>query len=234
MVVEIPRWSNAKNEVQKKSIYNPITQQIKKGLPRFAPNIFPYKGYMWNYGAFPQTYEDPSIIDSSTGFKGDGDPVDVLEIGQAIGSVGQIKQVKILGIMGMIDEGETDWKILTIDVNDPISSKLNTITDLDLYMPGFIDATRSWFTDYKVPEGKSQNAWAFDGQAKNHDFAKLIINEAHQSWKNLLAKNTKSRESYFGFPNNLKDIPTNEGIVLESKKKIQNYTQGITAYYNLK
>jgi hypothetical protein len=27
--------------------------------------------------------------------------------------------------MALLDEGETDWKVLAIDVNDPLASKLN-------------------------------------------------------------------------------------------------------------
>ena len=33
---------------------NPIKQDIKKGKVRFVKNSFPYKGYIWNYGALPQ------------------------------------------------------------------------------------------------------------------------------------------------------------------------------------
>lgn len=33
---------------------NPIMQDVKKGKVRFVNNCFPYHGYMWNYGAFPQ------------------------------------------------------------------------------------------------------------------------------------------------------------------------------------
>lgn len=36
-----------------------------------------------------------------------------------------MKQVKVLGVMALIDEGETDWKLLAIDVNDPVASKMN-------------------------------------------------------------------------------------------------------------
>jgi inorganic pyrophosphatase len=36
-----------------------------------------------------------------------------------------VKQVKVLGVMALIDEGETDWKLLAIDVNDPLASKMN-------------------------------------------------------------------------------------------------------------
>ena len=33
---------------------NPIKQDIKKGKLRYVNNCFPYKGYIWNYGALPQ------------------------------------------------------------------------------------------------------------------------------------------------------------------------------------
>lgn len=33
----------------------------------------------------------------------------------------------MLGVLAMIDEGETDWKLMVIDVNDPLASKLNGV-----------------------------------------------------------------------------------------------------------
>ena len=38
---------------------------------------------------------------------------------------GDVKQVKVLGVMALIDEGETDWKLIAIDKNDPLASKMN-------------------------------------------------------------------------------------------------------------
>lgn len=76
---------------------------------------------------------------------GDDDPLDVCEIGEAIGTVGQVKQVKILGIMALLDEGETDWKVIVVDVNDPLAGKLNDIEDVERHLPGLIRATNEWF-----------------------------------------------------------------------------------------
>jgi hypothetical protein len=56
MVVEIPRWSNAKMEVNKKEKLNPISQDVKNNKLRFVNNCFPHHGYIWNYGALPQTW----------------------------------------------------------------------------------------------------------------------------------------------------------------------------------
>lgn len=67
------------------------------------------------------------------------------EIGEQIGTVGQIKQVKILGIMALLDEGETDWKVIVVDVNDPLAGKLNDIEDVERHLPGLIRATNEWF-----------------------------------------------------------------------------------------
>ena len=61
-----------------------LFQDVKKGKLRFVANCFPHKGYIWNYGAVPQTWEDPDHIDGDTQCKGDGDPVDVCEVGSKI------------------------------------------------------------------------------------------------------------------------------------------------------
>lgn len=110
MVVEIPRWTNAKMEVYNLLIYelfiikiykkmatkepmSPIRQDEKKGLPRFVTNIFPHHGYIWNYGALPQTWEDPKHLDENTGANGDNDPIDIIEIGSKVQGRGSIVQV---------------------------------------------------------------------------------------------------------------------------------------------
>src|SRR5689334_15366858 len=99
MVVEIPRWTNEKMEISTKEKLNPIKQDEKNGQLRFVKNVFPHKGYIWNYGALPQTWEDPNNADESTGCKGDNDPIDVVEIGSQIHVRGAVIQVKVVGVM---------------------------------------------------------------------------------------------------------------------------------------
>jgi hypothetical protein len=36
------------------SSLNPMKQDIKNGKLRYVNNVFPYHGYIWNYGALPQ------------------------------------------------------------------------------------------------------------------------------------------------------------------------------------
>jgi inorganic pyrophosphatase len=191
MIVEIPRWTNAKLEISKEEKLNPIKQDIKKGKLRYVRNCFPHHGYLWNYGCFPQTWEDPNVVHPETKAKGDNDPLDVCEIGETVGYTGQIKQVKVLGVMALLDEEETDWKVIVIDVNDPLAPKLNDIEDVERHLPGLLRATNEWFRIYKIPDGKPENQFAFSGECKNKKYATDIIRECGESWDKLITGKTQ-------------------------------------------
>ncbi|KAI9830771.1 MAG: Inorganic pyrophosphatase [Phylliscum demangeonii] len=191
MVVEIPRWTNAKLEISKDEKLNPIKQDIKKGKLRFVRNCFPHHGYLWNYGCFPQTWEDPNVVHPETKAKGDNDPLDVCEIGETVGYTGQIKEVKVLGVMALLDEEETDWKVIVIDVNDPLAPKLNDVEDVERHLPGLLRATNEWFRIYKIPDGKPENQFAFSGECKNKKYATDVIRECAESWEKLITGKTQ-------------------------------------------
>ncbi|PNY20639.1 Inorganic pyrophosphatase [Tolypocladium capitatum] len=190
MVVEIPRWTNAKLEISKEELLNPIKQDVKKGKLRYVRNCFPHKGYLWNYGAFPQTWEDPNAVHPETKAKGDNDPLDVCEIGELVGYTGQIKQVKVLGVMALLDEDETDWKVIVIDINDPLAPKLNDIEDVERHLPGLLRATNEWFRIYKIPDGKPENQFAFTGECKNKKYAMDVVRECGEAWDRLMTGKT--------------------------------------------
>ena len=124
------------------------------------------KVYSWLLTSV-QTWEDPNVVHPETKAKGDNDPLDVCEIGELVATPGQIKQVKILGVMALLDEEETDWKIIVIDVNDPLAPKLNDIEDVEKHLPGLLRASNEWFRIYKIPDGKPENQFAFSGECKN-------------------------------------------------------------------
>lgn len=96
-----------------------------------------------------KTWEDPSATHPDTKAKGDNDPLDVCEIGEQVGYTGQVKQVKVLGVMALLDEGETDWKVIVVDINDPLAHKLNDIEDVERHLPGLVRATNEWFASTK-------------------------------------------------------------------------------------
>ncbi|CAL9735547.1 inorganic pyrophosphatase, mitochondrial [Monosporozyma servazzii] len=208
MVVEIPRWTNAKLEITKEETLNPIIQDTKKGKLRFVRNCFPHHGYIHNYGAFPQTWEDPNEAHAETKAVGDNDPIDVLEIGEGIAYTGEVKQVKVLGVMALLDEGETDWKVIAIDIKDPLAPKLNDIEDVEKYFPGLLKATNEWFRIYKIPDGKPENQFAFSGEAKNKKYALDVIRETNEAWKQLIAGKSSDSKDIVLTNTTLKDTPS--------------------------
>uniref|UniRef100_A0A1I7ZX70 inorganic diphosphatase n=1 Tax=Steinernema glaseri TaxID=37863 RepID=A0A1I7ZX70_9BILA len=141
---------------------------------------------MWNYGALPQTWEDPNHTDANTKAKGDNDPIDVIEIGSKIQPRGAVIPVKILGTIALLDEGETDWKLVAIAASDPEADNVNSIDDVNDVFPGLLAASREWFRNYKVPAGKPVNQFAFNAEYKDAEFAQKVIEETNEFWKKLI------------------------------------------------
>jgi len=181
-ICEIPKWTRAKFEIATGLEYNPIKQDMKNGVPRF----YIHGDMMFNYGAFPQTWESTKI-DFLESIKGDNDPLDAIEIGMTQLVTGSVTAVKVLGILGMIDHGEMDWKAIVISYDDPMARFLNDIEDVPKYLPGCLDAIREWLRVYKCTNGQdgAENKFAFDGAFKNKDYTLGVIKESHRMWSNL-------------------------------------------------
>lgn len=73
--------------------------------------------------------------------------------------------------------GETDWKLLAIDVKDPIADQVNDVADIEKHFPGLLKASVEWFKIYKIPDGKPENQFAFNGEAKPAAFALNVVEE---------------------------------------------------------
>ena len=175
MIVEIPRFSQAKFEIHREMRLNPLVQDEEEGRARFLPNVFPWHGSLCNYGALPQTWENPFHRDPWTKLRGDKDPIDVCELGTAPINTGSVVPVRVLGVLGLIDRSETDWKLLVINAVEADQKDIQTLEDLESSFPNLLDSVRRYFRIYKVPSGKPENEFAFDGQFLEADFAKEVI-----------------------------------------------------------
>lgn len=179
-ICEIPKWTRAKFEIATTEPFNPIKQDMKNGVPRF----YKHGDMMWNYGAFPQTWESTDVT-FEEGVKGDNDPLDAIEIGMTQLKTGTVTPVKILGVLGMIDDGQMDWKVVCISHSDPVAKFLDDIDDVPKFLPGCLDAMREWLRVYKICQGGVENRFAFNGEFKNQAFAMKLIHESHLMWQNL-------------------------------------------------
>ncbi|KAH7368769.1 inorganic pyrophosphatase [Plectosphaerella cucumerina] len=184
-VVEIPRWEDGKIEIRRQEPLNPIFHDDRNDAPRFVESVWPHKSYPFLYGSIPQTWESPNFEHPYTNEKGDNDPVDLFDIGQELGYIGQVKQVKILGALAPNDGGETDWKVLGIDVNDPLAPHVDNFEDVEKFRPGLLAAYKDWFTYYKVARGGDVIP-LIGGGFHNASFAAHVVEESHGYWLDLV------------------------------------------------
>lgn len=191
-IVEIPMYSTAKMEVMKSEPGNPIMQDKKNGLPRYYTYGVPF----FNYGLLPQTWEDPNHADPDTDAMGDGDPIDAIEIGSGPLGMGSVLPVKVLGSLALIDEGETDHKIIVIRQNDPHYSRVNNMADLERAQPGVTDRLIDWLKNYKTSDGKPQNRLKREVPT-SRDEALKIIEEVSGFYQSLISGQSTGPDDYF-------------------------------------
>uniref|UniRef100_A0A2K6MWC8 Inorganic pyrophosphatase 2 n=1 Tax=Rhinopithecus bieti TaxID=61621 RepID=A0A2K6MWC8_RHIBE len=61
------------------------------------------------------------------------------------------------------------------------------IDDVEKFKPGYLEATLNWFRLYKVPDGKPENQFAFNGEFKTREqwpTGNLVLS-LHLKWKPL-------------------------------------------------
>jgi 3'-phosphoadenosine 5'-phosphosulfate synthase len=183
MVTEIPMYYTAKMEIQKSLPNNPIAQDLNgDGSPRY----YTYGTPFFNYGLIPKTWEDPTII-SAEGHGSDNDPLDIIELGSLPLKIGSVTPCRVLGSFELIDEGETDHKVLCIALSDPDASRVRDLDDLERLKPGVVNRVREWLKRYKTSDGKPENALASDSP-KMVQQALAIIDETHKRWSSLCGK----------------------------------------------
>ena len=148
VVIEIPKGSKVKYELDKPS-----------GLLKVDRVLYSSVHYPANYGFLPRSY------------CGDGDPLDVLVLGNEPVSPLAMMRARAIGVMRMVDQGDPDDKIIAVHVHDPAFEEYATLADL----PGHtMREIQRFFQDYKTLENKSVAIEEPD----EHDVAVRVVREA--------------------------------------------------------
>ncbi|XP_015436019.1 PREDICTED: inorganic pyrophosphatase-like [Dufourea novaeangliae] len=139
------------------------------------------------------TWENPEVLDEVTGCKGDNDPIDVLEVGYRVAKRGEVLKVKVLGAVALIDEGETDWKIIVIDINDPLGMHYTYFTiglqPLARHYPRFTEMQIEDNTDYQSFGLKVRTTVLSIADCLQTEFGGKLVNSVSL---NVASLNTKS------------------------------------------
>ncbi len=129
-VIEIPKNSNVKYEVHKKS-----------GVISVSRFLYTAMTYPYNYGFIPETLEN------------DNDPIDVMVISDEAVMPGSIIEVRPIGMLVTEDENGIDNKIIAVPTEkiDPTYGKIKDIKDLDDHV---LRRIAHFFETYKELEPK--------------------------------------------------------------------------------
>ena len=165
VIVEIPAGDNDKWELWKKD------GSIRWEFQNNSFRKIKYLPYISNYGFVPQT-----LFSKEMG--GDGDPVDVILLGERL-KRGSVIKGKILGVINMKDEGSVDSKIVAVNQNSFVfnSSILNNFDDLSKNYPGALEIIEIWFQNYKLNNNIIINGYGSVNDAKN------LINKSAEPYK---------------------------------------------------
>lgn len=155
-LVEIPKGSRAKYEVDKES-----------GLLRLDRVIYSSMHYPTNYGFIPQSY------------CGDRDPLDILVLTSEVIVPLCIVPAKVIGVMRMIDSGDTDDKIIAVCAGDPSVNHIQDISELPEHT--FLEL-RNFFEEYKKLEKKHVVVADF----LNREKAMQIVEESFKAYDEFI------------------------------------------------
>ena len=150
-IVEIPRGSRAKYELDKDS-----------GLLKLDRVLYSSVHYPANYGFIPRTLGD------------DHDPLDILVLSQIEIQPLCIVRAKVIGVMRMIDSGEGDDKVLAVAADD---ISVNYIDSIEQLPPHFHSELRHFFEEYKRLENKTVLVEDFQPAELAKDIIRRAISE---------------------------------------------------------
>lgn len=128
-LIEIPRGCREKYELDKET-----------GMLRLDRVLYTATVYPANYGFLPRTLAD------------DGDPLDVLVLGNAAIYPMTLVRCYPIGVIKMIDSGSMDEKIIAIPFRDPTYNGYRDISELPSHI---FEEMMHFFEVYKSLEHKS-------------------------------------------------------------------------------
>ncbi len=148
-IIEIGKGSKNKYEIDKET-----------GLIALDRAMHSSQDYPFDYGFVPQTLWD------------DGDALDVVVLTTYPLVTGVTVKVRPVAIMNMIDDGESDAKIIAVPVKDPRWAEVKDLADINKHT---MKEIKHFFETYKMIQNKEVTIPTIGGAAEaKAAFAKAI------------------------------------------------------------
>lgn len=140
VVVEIPRGSNNKYEIDKAS-----------GLIKLDRVLHSAQTFPFDYGFVPKTLWD------------DNDALDVILFATNPFPPGILVHARPVALMKMVDTGESDDKVLAVPTDDPRFARIQDLADVN---PHTLKEIEHFYATYKKLQNKEVVVQGFEGRAQ--------------------------------------------------------------------
>lgn len=140
VIIEIPKGSKNKYEIDKET-----------GLIMLDRALHTAQDYPFDYGFMPQSHWE------------DGDPLDVVVLTTYALAPGILVKVRPVAIVNMIDDGESDAKIIAVPEKDPRWDEVQDIGDINKHT---LKEIEHFFITYKQIQNKPVSINGIDGKDK--------------------------------------------------------------------
>lgn len=142
VIIEIPKGSKNKYEVDKET-----------GMIELDRAMHTAQDYPFDYGFMPMSHWE------------DGDPLDVVVLTTYPLAPGILVKVRPVGMLNMIDDGDSDTKIIGVPVKDPRWDDVQDIADVNKHT---LKEIEHFFNTYKKLQNQTVETQGFEDKATAH------------------------------------------------------------------
>lgn len=195
---EISHLNIAKLEISTTEPFNPIRQDLAKSRHTGELQLRYYAKFpIFNYGIIPQTWEHSTIQDNDKTYRGDDDPLDILELGTKPLVTGTVAEVQVLGALCLIDQNELDWKILTINSEESDKLGIRDHRDYEEAFPYKLHIIKEGFRSIKTYDGKKSDKFGHNEEILSVQDTLAIIEENHKNYTELIGGHIENKFGYW-------------------------------------
>ncbi len=156
-IIEIPMGTKNKYEIDK-----------ARGRIKLDRVLYSQMTYPAEYGYIEDTLAE------------DDDPLDILVMASTKTFPGCIVDARVIGALDMIDNGEKDYKIISVMENDPRFEHIHTLKDIQEHM---LREIKHFFRTYKDLQ---QNKIVEVGDFYDKEFAETLIEDSIKRYQRYI------------------------------------------------
>ncbi len=156
VIIEIPKGSKNKYEIDKET-----------GLIMLDRAMHTSQDYPFDYGFMPQSHWE------------DGDPLDVVVLTTYALYPGILAKVRPVGVLRMVDDGDSDAKIIAVPEKDPRFDDVRDLSDVNRHT---LKEIEHFFATYKKIQGKEVKTNGFGDKQEAHNAVEKAISAYNEKF----------------------------------------------------